>query len=584
VDHSDLVRKQTPPGRSLPIAAADVVAVGFILLAVIVVFRQAFFGFFVQDDFGWLASSRFQGLSEYLGSFFRFNPALTYRPLSQETFFWVGQLLFGMWPPGFHAVSVLLHLTGCGLLYCLLRKFFDILPSFTGAFFFAVHGAHLRSVYWISAAPEPMALVFYLAALLLFVSFDRSDSRRAWLLSLAAMGLGILSKESILSLPMVLAGYCVFFARQRLVWTIPFFLISGAYAVLRLTSEAVRTAPYPLTFGWEALRNFQTYCSWAAGFTDTILMVRLRWSPGSGHLIIAAFFLVAIILMVLVARNRSLALFGLMWFLMALQPVLYFWKHIDAYYLAPSLAGLAMVIASAIPPNFGGRRWAAWIPVSAIVIYAFWTGGTSVRLEGRWWNGRSMEGRHIISLMPAVDRQVPPGKIAYVFGLSEWQLGILQNDAAFKAYGFSPGRFILMGLNPETPGQIRHLEQYDGLKDYYCFVYKDGQFLNVTADFRRRPRHFLTPVELQAGPSVIERGRDTLIVRILNLDVDAISVRYTLDGRPRPEITYWRLSPDRTIRLFVDRTTEPGVYRFTAIRDAADPSVWYPVDAHVTVR
>ena len=44
--------------------------------------------------------------------------------------------------------------------------------------------------------------------------------------------------------------------------------------------------------------------------------------------------------------------------------------------------------------------------------------------------------------------------------IEDWpEFGIMQNDAAFKAYGYLPSRFILMGLDPDTPRQIAHLKR-----------------------------------------------------------------------------------------------------------------------------
>ncbi len=555
-----------------------------ILGLVAIVYRQAFLGFFVQDDYGWLESSRFQGIAEYVRCFFRFNPALTYRPLSQETFFWAGQHFFGLNPAGFHAVSVGFHLTGCVLLYALLREFFDRVPSCAGVLFYGVHGAHLRSVYWISALPEPMALCFYLAAVLLFIRFDRTGSHASFVLSVASMGLGMMSKESILTVPLVLAAYALLFSPRRLLWTAPFFAISGTYAVLRFTSEAVRAAPYPLTFGRAAWDNLLAYASWSSGLTETMLKVKLGWGAEALYPRVAAGFAAAAGILFFAARRRKTAGLAVLWFLLALQPVLYFWQHIDPYYLAPSLAGLSLLVAAACPADFSRRRLARWLPVSLVVGFTVWTAVAGVKLEGRWWNRRSLEGREIVMRMPEVDRQVPPGQIAYLFGFGEREFGILQKDAALKAFGFSPGRFILVGLDPDTPWQIRNLERHGGLRDYHCFVYRGGAFVNMTDAFRRRPGRFLIPVGLEVSPVDVQAGRDTLILKTTNLDAPAIDVMYTLDGKEMPPIYFWPMDKGHTATLRVDTRTRKGQYHFTAIRDAEEREAWYPVDIRVTVR
>src|SRR5437867_4563609 len=110
-----------PPAETVRLRLMELAGVVAVLGIAIWVYRGAFQGFFVQDDFGWLESSRFQCLSDYIRVFFRFNPAMTYRPLSQETFFCLAQKLFGLWPPGLHLVCIFWHLL-CSLLVSLVLR------------------------------------------------------------------------------------------------------------------------------------------------------------------------------------------------------------------------------------------------------------------------------------------------------------------------------------------------------------------------------------------------------------------------------------------------------------------------------
>ena len=589
----------TPRGRRL----AEAAALASILAAVLYVYREAFAGFFVQDDYGWLASSRFRSLSEYARVFFRFNPALTYRPLSQETFFFLGQKIFGLWPPGFHLVSVFFHLLSSVLVYFLARRFCPVLPSLVGTFFFAMHSAQMRSVYWISALPEPMALALILSSFLLFIRFDRRNDLAAWIVSIMAMGLAMMSKESTLTLPLVFAAYCLFFSRARLLWTIPFFAVSGLYAAIRLIS--VPLAQYPLVFGRELLGNVAAYFSWSAGFTQTLLIVKLGRDAVASYPVVAFGFVLAVALMLALARDKRVAAFAAIWFMIALQPVLYFRQHIDPYYLAPALAALALLIATALPEPRGVRDWKAMLPAAAVVCYTLWFAPVSIRLEGRWWNERALTGKRILDLMPAVDDQLPAGRIAYIFGFTEAELGVLQKDAAFKAFGFSPARYILIGLNPDMPRQIRTLQQNRGIQDYFCFLYAQGELLNVTREFRRNPQNFLSPASLQeiaaeiprkrlqappvrlrVSPTEIRRGKDTMTIEVVDLDAVEIDLRYYLDGKPMPPAINWRLDPAHKASVFVGDSTPPGVYHFVGVRDSTDPDPtrWCPVDVIVTVR
>src|SRR5262245_22903986 len=91
---------------------AELVGLVLVLAIAAGLYSGCFRGYFVQDDYGWLESTRFHSFGDYFQSFFKFNPALTYRPLSQETFFSLGQIAFGMSPVAFHAVNLAFHLAG----------------------------------------------------------------------------------------------------------------------------------------------------------------------------------------------------------------------------------------------------------------------------------------------------------------------------------------------------------------------------------------------------------------------------------------------------------------------------------------
>src|SRR5262245_9176910 len=540
-----------------------------VLGAGLAVYAGGLRGFFVQDDFGWLETSRFRSLTEYLPCFFQFNPALTYRPLTQETFFWLGQQLFGMWPAGFHAASLIAHLLGATLLYALLRNFFSPVPCLTGTFFYVVHSAHFTSVYWISAFPEPTALVFYLTALILFIRFDRRGDRRSFAFSLVAMVLGILSKESILSLPVVLGAYCLLISRRRLAWTLPHFSISLLYVSLRAASPLVRASPYPLTFGWEAWNNLMAYLSWTAGFSETVLKLKFQWNLERSYPLGAAGFVAALAVLVALARDKRIACFSVIWFVAALQPVLYFSQHIYPYYLAPSLAAISLLIASAIPPPEKSSGRQGWVWSLGIVLFILWVSHNSIKLEGKWWNERTFVGRSILAKMPDVVRQVPPGRVACIFGFSRDEFGVMQNDAAFLAYGFPTNKFILIGLDDSHPGQIRILKITGGLQNYYGFIYWRGDFVNSTEQFRRDPEPFLagqfenlvlqshlyrdgSRIRLEVSAPEVRAGKDYLTLRVINFDIPAVDILYSLDGRPMPPVIGWPLDENGRATVFVD--------------------------------
>lgn len=92
-------------------------------------------------------------------------------------------------------------------------------------------------------------------------------------------------------------------------------------------------------------------------------------------------------------------------------------------------------------------------------------------------------------------------------------------------------------------------------------------------------------VRLEAGPPVIRRGKDTLVLRLFNLDTRAVDLLYSLDGQLMPPILRWTMDARHTARTFVGLTTEPGEYRFHALRPSDSPaSGWIKIDARVKVQ
>ena len=570
-------------------------ALSLILAATVWIFRGAFHCFFVQDDFAWLVLSRFHNLGEFARCFFRFNQAGTYRPLSQETFFWLGQQMFGMWPPGFHMIVLAAHLAAVLLLYALLRRFFSPLPALAGALCYAVHGAHQVSIYWISAFPEPLAMVFFLAAVLMFVRFDQRNSRSAHVLSLIAMLLGIMSKESILALPLILAAYCFVFARSRVLWVLPHFALSGTYMLLRLSAR-VPMAPYDIQFGRQTAESLFAYISWMAGLSSNIVQDYLARDLVSGYRWIAPGFVFILLVLFLVSQNRKVAAFSFFWMALSIQPVLYFSNHSYPYYLAPALAGFSLLIASALPPFRNFSDWKGWAPalVAAGTIAVLST--ASIGLEGKWWIQRSAARREFVSTLLSIDRRTGENATVYVLGLGWDGFENLENGGVFKAYNLPlrKFKFLLPDLDAGLHAGLRRLAQTGGLSDAFCFKLDGGRVIDETAAFRTDPIQLLPQepipflespkVTVTVSPEVVHRGKDVLTLRFANLIPRDIDLLYSLDGQLMPPVIHWMLGAQHTARVFADTSTPEGIYEFKAVRSSGEDARWIKIDAHLTVQ
>jgi tetratricopeptide (TPR) repeat protein len=133
-------------------------------------------------------------------------PPPYYRPLFT---LWLnlGYRLFGLWPPGWHLLSVLVHLLATILLfYTVIEVTRHRALAALAAVFFAVHPIHSESVSWVSAIPDLLLAVFFLPSLLFYFRARTTGRISNWMWSFFFYALSTLCKENALSLPLIVLG------------------------------------------------------------------------------------------------------------------------------------------------------------------------------------------------------------------------------------------------------------------------------------------------------------------------------------------------------------------------------------------
>ena len=187
---------------------------------------------FSADDFFILSRLKaHNGLAHPL-AYFQFEFFQYYRPVAFLSH-GIDWQIWGLNPFGFHLTNVLLHV-GCTLLvFQLGRRLFTVSAAAVAALLFALHPASHEAVYWIAARFDLMATFFTLAAI-----WCLTHERPAWQAAgVAAFALGLLAKESAISLLLIVPAWDVFVARRdvrsvarRL---LPLVVVAVAYAMLR---------------------------------------------------------------------------------------------------------------------------------------------------------------------------------------------------------------------------------------------------------------------------------------------------------------------------------------------------------------
>jgi len=251
----------SPWARGLPVAA--------ILTATFIAYAATLgFGFVLDDRFQvvgnpFVASWRFvpQYFSSHVWSY-RYPHLLSnyYRPLF---LLWLrlNETLFGLRAWGWHFTSVAAHLAVTYLVYRLgFRLTRDVWIAAAAGLVFGLHPVHVEAVAYISGVAEPLSMLFVLAAFLAWLRSRGPGPRLRWpallpqascagrlAASMALYGAALLSKESSLMLPVIIAVFAWIYAtvdggearsgervRAALVAVAPFLAVTLAYLPLRV--------------------------------------------------------------------------------------------------------------------------------------------------------------------------------------------------------------------------------------------------------------------------------------------------------------------------------------------------------------
>ena len=158
-------------------------------LATFLTFCNALRAPFIFDDYALLNDATIASSQGWLLSF---QPAQT-RPLTWLSF-WLSRVVFGDYPAGWHAVSLLLHVAAALLLLQVLDRLIPHDQAVVAAFLFALHPIQ----------PEPVAYVFargtLLATVLCLLAMRSWVHGRYWP-AVAWFGFALLAKEECAAFP-----------------------------------------------------------------------------------------------------------------------------------------------------------------------------------------------------------------------------------------------------------------------------------------------------------------------------------------------------------------------------------------------
>lgn len=348
-----------------------------ILLIVLLVYSPTFSVYFSHDDFFHFKASQTDGTFAGFINLFGFHPFAErgygfYRPIFREGLFNVFYSLFGLNPLPFRILSLLIHGINIYLVYVLTQKLLNkrTLAMFV-ALFFGLSAANVGSLYYLAGGVQSLGVTMFI--LLSVILFLNSRTLFSFIAFIFALG----SHELAVMVPFVLLGISI--AKKRsLVYLWPFFLASLIFTYLDFSvagfssnEQQYKTAFSPKTI----LNSLAWYISWAFGFPEMFLdfigpkfsvnpnLIRFWGEYAAGIFFFGStalsIFLGCVILVFRELFKKKEFWLLVIWFPLAILPVIILPLHKSTYYLNPALApfwGLIGLVVFTAYDEFIDRR------------------------------------------------------------------------------------------------------------------------------------------------------------------------------------------------------------------------------------
>ena len=317
---------------------------------------------------------------------------------------------------GHHTTNVLLHAAATALLFLVLRRMTgEMWRSAFVAAVFAIHPLRAESVAWVSERKDVLSGLFFMLTLWAYLRHVRAPSPGRMGLVTLFYALGLLSKNMLVSLPLVLLtldwwplrrlgparsgqepsrqekveveAQAVAGARELIREKVPLFLLAaGSCAMTLLTPEYANRAmiiPFSQRLG-NALVSCAIYLRqmvYPAGLALPYPFPKGGWP--TGEVVLSGLLLAALTIAAIRLRRRCpYLLAGWVWFLVMLLPVIglvqvSYYSHADRYTYLPGI-GLALAGTWAVADWAG--RWASrrvlvftgCAMVGVLMVWCFW--------------------------------------------------------------------------------------------------------------------------------------------------------------------------------------------------------------------
>jgi len=371
-----------------------VAGAALIVVVIVVAYAPAVRGGFIWDDDAHVTKPELRSAHGLYRIWFEVGATQQYYPLLHSAF-WLQHKLWGDSTIGYHLVNVAMHAGAAVLVLLIVRRLLmeKAVPwaeagAFLTAAVFALHPVHVESVAWITELKNTLSAVFYLAALLAYLRFDRTRRRPMYWLATLLFVLALLTKPVTVTLPAALL-VVFWWQRGRLSWrrdVLPLSLwfalgvASGLFAawvehdVLGAKGEGFSLLPAQrLLLPGRVVWFYLSKLAWPT----ELIFVYPRWSvdPAVWWQWLFPAGLIALLAGLLAFTRRSRApLAALLFFIGSLFPFLGFFNAYlfiytfvaDHFQYLPSLGVIALVCGAAA----AGIARVPWRPARVVLLLA----------------------------------------------------------------------------------------------------------------------------------------------------------------------------------------------------------------------
>jgi hypothetical protein len=489
------------------------------LLTVLVflVFHRSVTYFFVQDDFVWLRiAASMKEATQLLDSFLQYNGAGFYRPLTQEVFYFLNYKLFGLNPVPFHVVSICFHAINSMLVYGILRQMkLQRMACLAGAIFYGVNSSAFITVYCISAITESGMALFYLSSVLLFLRYMQEGRRSDYCLSFTACVLALMSKEPAVTIPIILLLNYLYlrntFTRTDFVRGIrivlPFAAVVAVYLGIRFAALGFSgSGSYKSALNTMILLNLWDFFKWSLNDLDLTLsllaqITQYRFLPA---IHIAFMLLLACAGLFLFLKEKRVLLFSILWFVIALLPVLPYVHHAQNYYVNISVVGISVLIAS-IASKYGERAKILVGVLTAIYILLS-VANVHHQEDYSWVAVRSKLAENDLKEMKSLFPTLPQNAVIYILNTDENDYWAYNFGDLYRVYYHNDAIEVFFENKEQLPAVFKN-------RDNLYVVFKlGGHLYDVTKQFKKikdakkiyEQRFDLIPLEAGGLSNVID--------------------------------------------------------------------------------